>query len=133
MIKKSFKKTGITLNTDGSEDDLFIANNDEEVEEIIAEAGNSKKVDIKIVNEKVDEPIDDISSLVFAESDEEEEKKKKFIECVIMKKVDREESELIVALQEELNKSIFPKRLEERALHKFYGIKLKKRSSASEI
>ena len=38
MIKKSFKKAEITLNIDGREDDLFIANNDEEVEEIVAEA-----------------------------------------------------------------------------------------------
>ena len=41
-------------------------------------------------------------------------------------KIDREESELIEALQEELNESIFSKRLEDGALHKFYGIKQKK-------
>ena len=63
------------MNTDTSEDYLFIANNDEEeVEEIITEADNEEKVDIKIENEKFNEPIDDISSVAFTESDYEEEK-----------------------------------------------------------
>ena len=90
MIEKSFKKAGVTLNIDGSEDDLFIANNDEEVEEIVAEvdkmvseADNEEKVDIEIVNvnvnEKVEESIDDISTVAFAESDDEEEKEEIFI------------------------------------------------------
>ena len=91
MIEKSFKKAGITLNIDGSEDDLFIANNDEEkaeeilteTDQIVAEADNEEKVDIEIVNEKVDESIDDISSVAFAESDL---RKKKFIECVKVQK-----------------------------------------------
>ena len=48
-------------------------------------------------------------------------------------KIDREESELIDSLQEEMDEYIFPNRLEDGALHKFYGIKQKKRSSASEI
>ena len=93
MIEKSFKKAGITLNIDGSEDDLFIANNDEEVEEIVAEADqmveeadNEEKVYIEIVNEKVDESINDISSVAFAESNDEEKKKKKFIEYVKIQK-----------------------------------------------
>ena len=147
MIEKSFKKAGITLNIDWSEDDLFIANNDEEVDEIVAEADqmvaeadqmvaeadNEEKVDIEIVNEKVEESIDDISSVAFAESDDEEEKEGKIYRVCKNTKIDREESELIEALQEELDESIFPKRLEDGALHKFYGIKQKKRSSASEI
>ena len=147
MIEKSFKKAGITLNIDGSEDDLFIANNDEEVEEIVAEADqmvaeadqmvaeadNEEKVDIEIVNEKLEESIDDIFSVAFAESDDEEEKEGKIYRVCKNTKIDREESELIEALQEELDESIFPKRLEDGALHKFYGIKQKKRSSASEI
>ena len=75
------------MNTDKSEDDLFITkNDDEEVKEIvgeadqmIAEADNEEKVDIEIVIviviiiEKVNEPIDDISSVAFAESDNKEE------------------------------------------------------------
>ena len=60
-------------------------------------------------------------------------KKKKIYRVCKSTKIDREESELIEALNEELDESIFPKRLEDRALHKFYGIKQKKRSSASEI
>ena len=47
--------------------------------------------------------------------------------------IDKEESELIEALQEELDEAIFPKRLEDGALHKFYEISQKKRSSAAEI
>ena len=134
MIEKSFKKAGITLNIDGSEDDLFIANNDEEVKEIVAEADQMvEEVDIEIVNEKVDESINDISSVAFAESDDEEEKEEKIYRVCKNTKIDREESELIEDLQEELDKSIFPKRLEDGALHKFYGIKQKKKSSASEI
>ena len=46
------------MNTDGSEDDLFIANSDEKIEEIVAEtdqlvaeADNEEKVDIEIVKE----------------------------------------------------------------------------------
>ena len=66
------------MNTDESEDDLFIANNYiEEVKEIIAEADNEENVIIEIVNEKIDESIDDISSVAFAESDDEEEKEEK--------------------------------------------------------
>ena len=130
------------MNIDGSEDDLFIANNDdEEVEEIVAEADqmvaeadNEEKVDIEIVKEKVEESIDDISLVAFAESDDEEEKEENFFYRVCKNtKINREESELIEALQEELDESIFPKRLEDGALHKFYRIKQKKRSSASEI
>ena len=84
------------MNIDGSEDDLFIANNDqEEVEEIVAEADNEVKVDIEIVNEKVDESIYDISSVAFAESDEEE----KIYRVCKNTKIDREESELIVVLK----------------------------------
>ena len=82
MIEKSFKKARITLNIDESEDDLFIANNDEEkaeeivaeADQMVAEADNEEKVDIEIGNEKVNEPIDDISSVAFAESDDDEEK-----------------------------------------------------------
>ena len=96
------------MNIDGSEDDLFIANNDEEVEEIVAEAdqmveeaNNEEKIDIKIVNEKVEESFDDISSVAFAESDDEEEKEEKIYRMCKNTKIDREESELIEALQEE--------------------------------
>ena len=103
------------MNIDGSEDDLFITNNDEEVEEIVAEADqmveeadNEEKVDIEIVNEKVDESINDISSVAFAESDDEEEKEEKIYRVCKNTKIDREESELIEALQEELDESIFP-------------------------
>ena len=98
MIEKSFKKARITLNIDGSEDDLFIANNDEEVEEIVAEADNEEKVDIEIVNKKVEESIDDISSVAFAESDDEKEKEEKIYRVCKNTKIHREESELIEAL-----------------------------------
>ena len=60
-------------------------------------------------------------------------KKKKIYRVCKNTKIDREESELIEALREELYESISPKRLEDRALNKFCGIKQKKRSSASEI
>ena len=125
------------MNIDGSEDDLFIANNDdEEVEENVAEADqmvavakNEEKVDTEIVNEKVYESFDDISSVAFAESDDEE----KIYRVCNSTKIDKEECELIEAFQEELDESIFPKRLEDGALHKFYGIKQKKRSSSLEM
>ena len=87
------------MNIDGSEDDLFITNNDEEVEEIVAEADqmvaeadNEEKVDIEILNEKVDEFIDDISSVAFAESDDEEEKEEKMYRVCKSTKIYREES-----------------------------------------
>ena len=49
-----------------SENYLSIANNDdEEIEEIVAEADNEEKVVIEIVNKKSDEFIDDISSVSF--------------------------------------------------------------------
>ena len=91
MIEKSFKKARITLNIDESEDDLFITNNDKEkaeeivaeADQMVAEADNEEKVDIEIVNKKVDESIDDISSVAFAESDL---RKKNFIECVKVQK-----------------------------------------------
>ena len=97
MIEKSFKKAGITLNIDGSEDDLFIANNDEkeveeiavEADQIVAEADNEEKVDIEIVNEKVDESINDISSVAFAESDDEEEKEEKIYRVYKNTKIER--------------------------------------------
>ena len=41
---------------------------------MVAEADNEEKVDIEIINEKLDESIDDISSVAIAESDDEEEK-----------------------------------------------------------
>ena len=44
---------------------------------MVEEADNEEKVDIEILNEKVDESIDDISSVAFAESDDEEEKEEK--------------------------------------------------------
>ena len=62
------------MNTDASEDYFFIVNNDEEVEETVAEADNEEKADVKIVNEKFNEPINDISTVAFTESDDEEEK-----------------------------------------------------------
>ena len=116
---------------------MLIANNDEkEVEEIVAEANqivteadNEVKVEIKIVKEKVDEPIDDISSATFAESDDEKEKYR-MCNCT---KFNREESKLIEALYEELNEFTFHKRLEDRALYKFYGIKMMIKLSTSEI
>ena len=45
-----------------------------------------KKVDIEIVNEKVDKSIDNISSVEFAESDDMEEKKEKIIEYIKIQK-----------------------------------------------
>ena len=63
------------MNTDRSENNSFIAYNDEkEVEEIVAEVDNEEKVNIEIAKEKVDEPIDDISSVAFTESFNEKEK-----------------------------------------------------------
>ena len=108
---KIIKKAGITLNTDGSENDLFISNNDdkEEVSEddqMVAEADYEEKVDIEIVNEKVNESIDDISSVKFAESNDEEEKNYRVCNST---KINREENELIETLQEELDESIFTK------------------------
>ena len=57
MIEESFKKSGIAFNNNGSEVDLLIAYNDEEVEEmvseadqVVAETDNDKKVNIEIVN-----------------------------------------------------------------------------------
>ena len=94
---------------------MFIANNDEEVEEIVAEADNEEKVDIEIVNKKVEESIDDISSVAFAESDDEKAKEVKIYRVCKNTKIDKEENKLIEALQEELDESIFPKRLEDGA------------------
>ena len=89
MVVKSFKKAGVTLNTDGSEDNLFIGyNKDEEIKEMVAEVEeivaevdqiviieDEEQVDIEIVKEKIDEPYDDSCSIAFAESDDEEEEK----------------------------------------------------------
>ena len=148
MVVKSFKKAGVALNTDGSEDNLFIGfNKDEEIKEMVAEVEeivaevdqiviieDEEQVDIEIVKEKIDEPYDDSCSIAFAESDDEEEEKGGQFGMINNSKIiDKEESELIEALQEELDEAIFPKRLEDGALHKFYGISQKKRSSAAEI
>ena len=46
---------------------------------MVTEANNKEKVDNEIVNVKVNETIDDISSIVFAESDENEKKKIKSV------------------------------------------------------
>ena len=89
MVVKSFKKAGVTLNTDESEDNLFIGyNKDEEIKEMVAEVEeivaevdqiviieDEEQVDIEIVKEKIDEPYDDSCSIAFAESDDEEEEK----------------------------------------------------------
>ena len=136
------------MNTDGSEDNLFIGyNKDEEIKEMVAEVEeivaevdqiviieDEEQVDIEIVKEKIDEPYDDSCSIAFAESDDEEEEKGGQFGMINNSKIiDKEESEFIEALQEELDEAIFPKRLEDGALHKFYGISQKKRSSAAEI
>ena len=110
---------------------MLIVNNDEK--EIVAEADNKEKVNIKIVNKKIDEPIDDISSVAFIESDDEEEIEEKIYRVCNSTKIHWEESQLIEALQEELDESIFLKRLDNGALHKFYRIKQNKKSSAEEI
>ena len=53
---------------------------------MVVKIDNQEKVDIEIMNEKADEPINDISSVVFSESDDEEEKEENFIEFVIVQK-----------------------------------------------
>ena len=50
------------------------------------------------MNEKVDESIDDVSSVAFAESNDEEENEEKIYRVCKNTKIDREESELIEAL-----------------------------------
>ena len=52
---------------------------------MVSEADNEEKIDIEIKDKKVDEFIDDIFSVAFAESDDEEEiERKKFTKCVIL-------------------------------------------------
>ena len=46
---------------------------------MVTETNNKEKVDNEIVNVKVNETIDDISSIVFAESDENKKKKIKSV------------------------------------------------------
>ena len=78
MIEKSFKKAGITLNFTGVKMICLLLimmkkklkKNVAEADQMVAEADNE---------EKVDESIDDISSVAFTESDDEEEKKKKIL------------------------------------------------------
>ena len=129
------------MNTDGSEDYLFIANHEEEVKEtdaeadqIIAEVDMKRKMILRLWMRKRKS----MSLLViFPQSHLKNQmirkrKKKKFRVCNSTI-IEWEISELIEAFQEELDESIFSKRLEDGVLNKFYGIKKKKRLSASEI
>ena len=62
---------------------LFISYNDqEEVEEMVKGADNEEKVDIEVVYDKINEPIDDNFSLAFVGSDDDEEEKKKILKTV---------------------------------------------------
>ena len=143
MISKSFKKAGVTLNFDGSEDELFIGySKEDDVEEMVGEVDQTPndennepvEIEIEIVKEEVDNPSDDNYSIILAESDDEEEEKEGTVEKedTVEKdfpilKFDKEESELIENLQEELDDAIFPKRVRDSDLHKFYEIRYQKK------
>ena len=60
-----------------------------ESENYLVITNNEEKIDSKIINKKFDEPIADISSVAFTESDEEEEKEGKIIEYVTVQKLIR--------------------------------------------
>ena len=49
---------------------------------MVAGADNEEKVDIEVVYEKINEPIDDNFSLAFVGSDDDEEEKKKILKTV---------------------------------------------------
>ena len=75
MISKSFKKVGVTLNLDGSKDELFIGySKEDDVEEMVGEVDqtpndeNKKPEEIEIVKEEVDNPSDENYSIILAES-----------------------------------------------------------------
>ena len=89
---------------------------------------DENKEPIGIVNEEVDNPSDENYSIILSESDDEEE-----MEGIIEKdfhilKFDKEESELIEDLQEKLDDdAIFPKRVRDSDLHKFYEIRYQRK------
>ena len=88
---------------------------------------NKEPVEIEIVNEEIDNPSDDNYSIILAESDEEEEKEGTVEKDFHILKFDKEESGFIEDLQEEFNDAIFPKRVRDSDLHKFYEIRYQRK------
>ena len=116
------------MNLDGSEDELFIGQSKEDdVEEMVEEVdltpNDENKEPVEIVKEEVDNPSDENYSIILAESDDEEEEKEGKVEKDFhILKIDKEESELIEDLQEELDGTISSKRVRDSDLHKCYEI-----------
>ena len=76
------------------------------------------------MKEEVNNSSDENYSAILAESDEEEEEKEDSVKNDFhILKFDKEESELIENLQEELDDMIFPKIVRDSDLHKFYKIR----------
>ena len=123
------------MNLDGREDEFFIGyNKEDDVEEMVGEVDqtpndkNKEPVEIEIVKEDVDNPSDENYSIILAESDDEEEEKMGTVEKDFhILKFDKEESELIEYLQLELDDAIFPKRVRDSDLHKFYEIRYQRK------
>ena len=89
---------------------------------------NNEPVEIEIVKEVVGNTSDENYSIILAESDDEEEEKEGTVEKDFrILKFDKEESELIEDLQEELDDAIFPKRVRDSDLHKFYEIRYQRK------
>ena len=74
------------------------------------------------MKEEVDNPSDVNYSIILTESDDKKEEKDFHI-----LKFDKEESELIEDLQEELDGAVFPKRVRGLDLHKFYEIRYQRK------
>ena len=123
------------MNLDGSENELFIGySKEDDIEEMVGGIDqtpndeNKEPVEIKIEKEEVDNPSDENYSIILAESDDEEEEKEGTVEKNFnILKFDKEESELIEDLQEELDDVIFSKRVMDSDLHKFYEIRYERK------
>ena len=100
---------------------------EDDIEEMVGEVDqtpndeNKEPVEIEIVKEEVGNPSDENYSIILAESDDVEEKDFHIL------KFEKKESELIEHLQEELDDKIFPKRVKDSDLHKFYEIRYQRK------
>ena len=116
------------MNLDGSKDELFICySKEDDVEEMVEEVDQTpydeNKEPVEIVKEEVDNPSDVNYSIILAELDNEEEEKEGIAEKDFhILKFDKEESELVEDLQEELDGTISSKRKRDSDLHKCYEI-----------
>ena len=122
------------MNLDGSEDELYIGySKEDDVEEMVGEVDqipndeNKEPIEIEILKEEVGNSSDENYSTILAESDHEEEKEGTVEKDFHILKFDKEKSELIIDLQEELDDTTFSKRVRDSDLHKFYKIRCQRK------